>query len=363
MVFEQPVWLLASVVVAPLLAVGWWRFGSMGRARRLSALGLRALLATMLAGLLAGATWVGETRRIAVVVVADVSESVRSFGPQRRIDDETGEVETVEALDRVAALLDRLAEARGPDDRVGLVVAGERSLASVLPTRGRLDQAALDLDVGVGTDLASGVLLAAALAPADAATRVLVVSDGVETSGDAVRSGESVAAGGALGAGVRVDVAPIRYRVEREVAVESLDVPPRAPSGARVTARVVLRSTGPTEGRLRLLRDGEPMELASPEGALSRAVSLRGGVTTVLLPVELPAGRVHRLEAVFEADDPTTDRMTSNNRSASVTLTPGDGSILVLSGGGVREDRLIEALRAADLRVEVRSPVSAPTDL
>lgn len=372
--FEQPLWLVVALVAIPLAWIAWRRFGAMSRARRLSAIALRAVLATLLAALLAGATWVGRTERAAVIVVADLSGSVRAFAdaPREDFPRDPG------AVARLERLLANLARERGPDDRVGLVVFGERALASVLPTRGDITQAPIELDVGEGTDIENALRYAAALAPPDASTRLLLVSDGVETSGDALAAARAAIADASLGAGVRLDVAPIRYEVAGEVTVESLDVPPRLPAESRLIARVTLRATQPTVGTLRLLRDGQPLPRAATASDDSAdrsglAVALEPGGNTVLFPVDLPPGRVHRLEAVFEpalaaasANAPAQlvgDTLAENNRASSFTLTPGAGAILLVEGPDAEGGRLVEALRATGVRVDVVPPSALPADL
>ena len=54
---------------------------------------------------------------------------------------------------------------------------------------------------------------------------------------------------------------PIRYQIEEEVVVESIEVPTRALPGAQVEARVVIRSLGRSSGELRITDNGEVVVL------------------------------------------------------------------------------------------------------
>ncbi len=108
-------------------------------------------------------------------------------------------------------------DAKRPNDRLGLVTAAKDAYVSALPTRlntqlVRQHTGALD-----GTDLAQAVRLALALNPDGAAMRLLLASDGNETTG-----GLLLAAENARAMGVPIDVMPIQFRYDREVMVDKV---------------------------------------------------------------------------------------------------------------------------------------------
>ena len=70
------------------------------------------------------------------------------------------------------------------------------------------------------TDLASGVRLAVAVAPPDAANRLLLISDGNETTGSLMSAAEHARA-----AGIPIDVLPVQYENPAEVVLEELVAP------------------------------------------------------------------------------------------------------------------------------------------
>ena len=80
LVFVEPIWLALALLAIPL---GWvllrWCV-AMARVRRWSAVVLRVVLMSLIAAMLAGASSVRETSKVAVVAVVDVSDSVRRFG-------------------------------------------------------------------------------------------------------------------------------------------------------------------------------------------------------------------------------------------------------------------------------------------
>lgn len=388
--FERPEWLWALLLAAPAALLGVAMFRTMTGLRRWSAVVLRAGLLLLLAGMLAGVSLVRETDRLAVVAVIDVSESVRAFGPgagELSPDGAGG------AVERARQWLVRAAGDRGADDLLG-VVAFNGAAAVIAPPipgggrdrsrgvegagEGRGIAAAADgldrpWDVAAlaegrdGTDLASALRLAASVFPADARRRIVVISDGNQTQGDAL------AAAGALPAGVPVDVLPVVYDARSEVVVESVGAPARAASGTTVTLSVSIRSTGPAAGTLRVQGNGEPLPIGEG-GSTGRRVELRAGTNVVLVNVPLLDRRqVHRFSATFEPDAPApgsapVDTVAANNTAGAFTVSPEGGSVLVVDGvsGGAASGAgatLPGVLRRAGLTVDTVGPEGLPADL
>ncbi|MCA9297498.1 MAG: VWA domain-containing protein, partial [Phycisphaerales bacterium] len=354
--FENPAWFIAALVAIPLAIIGFRWFLAMSVVRRASAVLARATLCVLLAALLAGAQLVRETDDVALVVVVDASESV------------TG----IQSLESIRERLDALASRRGPDDLLGLVAFDGQAVAIASPTRASLEDRVLQASGVRGSNLEEALRLGAAFVPSSATGRILLVSDGNETSGDVVNAARDMASRSSSTLRIRTDVAPITYALEREVIVTGLDTPPSAPGDTTITARVTIEATAPTTGRLVILRDGAPIDANGADEGLARAVRLNQGVNVVRVPIELDDRRVHRFEAVFE---PATegaafvgDTRLENNRAASFTVSPGRGRILVVdgvsngraSGGGAT---LARALESRGLGVETIPPLAFPTDL
>lgn len=368
--FESPLWLLAVLVALPLAWIGLRWFAAMSRVRRWSAVVARTLLTLLLAALLAGAAGMRPADRLAVVFVVDVSGSVRRYA------DAAGGPPLVE---RVRSTIDRLAAGRGPDDLLGVVVFDGSAAAVALPTRADVTGRSLDVRLREGTDAAAALRFAASLIPPDAAGRLVLVSDGVETTGSALAAAQELTARFATARGGRgslpVDAVPVEYEVRGEVVVEHVDAPPAAAAESAITLRVVLAATDPARGTLHLLRDGEPVDLGAGAGA-GRSLALAPGRHVELVRVTLPPARVHRFEAVWEpetADGPdgTTvalgDSIQENNRAEAFTVTPGRSSVLILDGvsdgrPGEAGSTLARTLEQAGIGVTVLPPPAAPTD-
>jgi uncharacterized membrane protein len=359
---DQPQWLWLIALAIPLgfIALRW--LVAMSVARRWSAVVFRALLLAVMALALAGTSSVRTVNTMAVVAVVDVSGSARRYlphsDPLRR-----GPVEF--ARDFLAGV------PRGPDDLLGLVVFDGRALAVATPTRAEVLDRDLDVRLADGTDIESGLTLALSLLPADAAGRIVLISDGVETAGDALRAAGRASARAQVGPGRRgavpIDVVPLDYDVRREVVVESLDAPPHAAAGAAINLRAVLNATDQAGGTLRLFAEDRPIDLTPDEPGDGLPVQLDPGRNVFILPVQLDARRLHRFNLVFEPHQ-GHDTIAENNSAQAYTLTPGRGSVLVVDGVSSGDPAaagaiLPRTLAESGLDVTTVAPDAIPADL
>ncbi len=355
--FDNPWWLMVAIAALPLGVMALAAFRTMTHTRRGSAAVARAVLFSLIALALAGASGIRQSDRMAVVVVADVSGSVLRYGP------------AAEGQDGAPALaMRRFVEsagmARGGEDLLGVLAFADDPAPAFSPTAGPVSDRALPELADGGTDIASALNAAAAMIPPDAAGRIVLISDGNQTSGDALAAAERLARARRLGEGARgglpIDVVPIDYLVQREVLVEFVDAPPRAARGSTVPVRVGLRSTAPAAGTLRVLMNGQ-------DTGVQRRVLLNEGRSVEVFDVPLPEGRIHRFEAVFEPEERegvVADTTLANNSGQAFTISPGDGAVLIVHHeGGNDSDTLAGTLEGLGLVVEQRVPLAVPIDL
>ena len=364
--FDQPAILLLGLVVVPLVVLSWRWLSAMDRLRRTVVIALRTVVLLTLIAMLAGPRTVREHDNMTVIGVLDLSGSVKRFAQLPDVPDmgRPSNVEYVRQWFRQAT------QSRAPDDRFGLIVFdGEATVISV-PVRGEYVDDNLDVSIADGTNIADAIRLALAIFPADTARRIILVSDGNQTTGDAEDAARQAAAGflGNVGAparaGVPIDVAPITYEVTGDVQVVRVESPPTAQPGQTVTVRVVLDSTGPTTGRLYLRREGRLVDLNGAAPGSSRPIRVPAGRSVQLAQVILGETPINRFEATFEADDPASDALLVNNRGESFTATPGRGTVLVLDSRNDPSANLVAgALRQADIPVTVEGPQALGEDL
>lgn len=332
-------WLLVSLMARRSLA-------GLGPVTRWVALGTRLLVVALVATALAEPQWRRETKDVATIVVLDTSESVPTSTQQ-----------DVEQFIREA-----LERQNRRDDRMGVVTTAKSAFVQALPSR--LTRAIERQHLGPldGTDLAAGIRLALAIKPTDAATRIVLASDGNQTAGNVLQAAETAKA-----LGVPIDVIPLRYRYDSEVILDRLVAPASAREGETLNLRVVLQAVTPARGRLTILMNGEPVDLDPDSDALGARVELRAGANVLSVPVRAITTGPQRFEAVFEPEmqggRAAADTILENNRGQAVTFVAGEGRVLVLAERPEEARHLLDALAAAKINAEVRTAEQAPSSL
>lgn len=357
-VFEHP-WLLVSGVVAiPMVVLGLIALRYTDRARRLALPTVRLLLVIAIALALAVPSMRREHHDISVIALLDVSGSARAFGtiPDPGADGTAPRT----YLGEVRDWLRRAIGTRGESDRFGVVVFDGTAIAASVPTRADWNEAALDVSVTPGTSLEDAIRLGIALFPPDAARRLVLISDGNETRGDALAAARDAAAT----ASVPIDVLPVAYSVIRDAQVVRVDAPPTARAGETIDVRIVIEATEAMTGELSLTRDGIGLDINGDVPGRARPVSLPAGESVHVATVVVGEAPVHQYEAIFVPDVADDDALDRNNRAQTVVSTPGRGRVLLVTQGGASDaGPLASLLRAASVDVRVVSPSEMPDDL
>jgi uncharacterized membrane protein len=329
--FADPRWLaaLALLPLVPLLARRSLA-GLAGKRRALAVL-VRALIVLLLVLSLAELQLRGKSDDLDVIFVLDRSLSLPPAA-------------------REAALryVNETAAAADPRrDRGTLVVFGRNAAIEGRVGRDNPIAAPSALVDPDGTDIAGALRLAAAAFREGAGRRVVLVSDGNETEGDALGEAEALRE-----AGVVLDVLPVRYRYEKEVLVERVVGPEAARIGEPFTLRVTLRSLGPARGTLRLLEDDQVVG--------SEAVTLRPGSNVFAFSRTAQDRGAHRYAAVIETED---DTLPGNNAAEHLVFVRGEGTTLYVPGKDGPTAALLDALAEEKFRVRTVSAASLPADL
>ncbi|TVQ62910.1 MAG: VWA domain-containing protein [Phycisphaerales bacterium] len=339
---DEPGWLMVwPIAVGLALWLSRKSLAGLGGRVRVTAIAARVLLLTALVLVLTEPHLRDEGEDVSVTVVLDTSRSVPA------------------SLQQQASLyVERASETnRSVSDRLGVVTVAREPYVQALPSA-RTDRVER-IFVGSpdGTDLAAGLRLALASRPSDAATRVVLATDGNETAGSLLEAAEAARA-----AGVPIDVMPLVREIGGEVVVERLVAPATARVGETIALKPVLTATRPTTGRLSVLVNGEAMQLGE-DGSRSVPVTLNAGTNVESVQIVATRDGPQEYEAVFEPDDPEGDTILENNRALAVTFVAGEGRVLVLSDDPRESASLEDVLRVSGLNVDARLSSNAPTTL
>lgn len=336
----QPWWLLASIVIVPMIWLAGRNLAALGRGRRIAAVALRVAVVLLLAVLLARPMLVQRSRRTTVIAVLDRSRSIPT--------------------DRAEAALDYLSKAvahKDPQDQLAVVDVAENAGISMLPSTDMAIRRRNTLLTGEQSRLADGIQMAMAIAPPDTAVRIVLASEGNETEGDLKEAARTAAANR-----IPIDVLPLRYRYDNEVLFRRIAAPPRIRSGQMIPLRFLLDSTGDVRGKLMLTLNGKPVDLVPETPEVAVPVELKAGTNVKTVSIPVGARGLHDFEAVFLADDPKQDRISENNRAATMTYVAGPGCVRVfdvdVDGGG---QALTRALQEAGINA-IRSGISELPD-
>jgi Ca-activated chloride channel homolog len=325
----EPRWLAVLgcapyVVMAALLSVG-----DAPRGRRLMQAGLRFVFLTVLGLTLARPATRREERAVSVVALVDVSTSITD-----------GQLaEEREFAQRLA----RAAEGRGrraAEVRVVRFAAQAEELAEgAAAAIGRAPG-----KEGQETDLAAAIGLGLGLVDSERVARLVLLSDGRATRGDATAEAARAAA-----RGVRILHRAPAGAAGRDVAVLRLHAPEDIRPHATFPLAVELLSTHAGTARVRLLHDGQP-HAPEPE----QQVVLAPGVTTVRWQtrVDRPGMALYRAELV-RADD---NGRRENDAGILAVVPRPEPRVLVLQAGGPPGLPLLRALDAEGFATESRRP-------
>ncbi len=329
--FDTPLALLLLVPLG-LAVIGLHRASRrrMGRWRRAATLGARLLLLSLLVSALAGLAVVVPVDRMAVVYVVDVSDSVGTAGREAAL-----------------AYIRTSLQTRRAGDLAGVVAFGADALVERLPNElADLDRLA-STPVRDATNIGAALRLASALFPDDVQKRIVLMSDGNDTTG----SGETEASLAAA-RGIEVETVAIGLGGQEEAIVERLTAPSTAHVGEKVELRATIRSTVAQDASVRLFANGAMLG--------SKAVSLPAGERAVTFDFTAKDAGFLRFRVVIEV---ARDTFAQNNRADASTIVKGPPKVLVVEGDRDVAAQLVAALRAERQTVDEVVPEALPADL
>ena len=328
--FDMPVALLLLVpALALTVALHLGARRRVGSGRRRVALLVRTVLLTALVLALAGFQLVLPVDRLATVFVVDLSDSVGNGGRQ----------------DALVFLRETLAE-KPQGDVAGIVAFGKNALVERLPSELAELERIASAPVRSASDIGAALRLATALFPDDAQKRIVLLSDGNDTTG-----GAQAEAALAASRGVRIETRRIGLGDVDEVLIERLTTQSTARLGESIAAVVEIRSTVKQTATVRLFADGQLVK--------TQPVELDAGLTRVTFDLKPTEAGFHTFRAVVEA---ALDTFSQNDRADSNTIVKGEPKTLVLAGNDKVARELIAALRSQRQVVDTIIPEALPTD-
>lgn len=338
--FTAPL-LLILLLLVPLSA--WMGWPARGAARRRESLSLilRLTIIVCLVLALAGLEIVQRGDNLAVVFLMDVSDSMSQ-----------------EAIGAEVEYVRSALDAMSPDDQAALVLFGADALVERAMSPVRELSEITSVPITNQTDLAEAMQLGLALFPSGYAKRMVILSDGAQTSGDALEAAQFAAA-----SDVQIVVLPFVTQRDNEAWITNVDVPTYLRPGEEFDLDVSVQATEPTRAVVRVLGGDEIL--------YEQTHNLRRGLQSLTLP--LTAGQPGFVTYQVQIT-PELDGFYQNNRMDAFSQVEGPPRVLMvapppgetLPGGETRPDEhsaLLQVLQAAGLSVDFVEPSHLPSDL
>jgi Ca-activated chloride channel homolog len=305
------------------------------RARALAMAFLTGSAATACAFAVLGVELGHKLDRLSVLVAIDRSRSIDLVpGAESRIEQEIQVAE----------------QGMRDGDRIGtLAFAAEAMVEDPLRERHHPpapQRAELGRD---GTDLGAAIRRGLAEVPPDSAARIVLLSDGVSTRGDALGEAALAAA-----AGVRIDVVPLDQRKLEDIRVVTASAGGRASEGEAIDLRIVTASAHDADVELRVYRDGQLVRQGD--------VRIAAGEDVVHLREVAAEPGLHRYDVELTAKDRAQDEAAEDNRGSTFVRVTGEASALVLERDKLLAAPLVHALESAAFKVQTGDATQVPGD-
>lgn len=337
--FAQPWWLLGMLLLAPM--VWFWRNSKApgGPSRGGLALVLRCVLVLALLLTLAGTRLARDTKGVCVVFLLDQSASVPA-----------------EARTNLRTRLKLEIDKMTTDDRFAVIEFAGDAVLGILPSpKGTLPESVQVMDPG-RSDIGRGLRLALASFPPDRQKRIVLLSDGNQNLGDALREARIAAVNG-----VEIETLDARFlgnQSRHEVMIEQVVAPPRVQRDSALSLRVIVSSDQEQDADLFISRSGETIT--------SQPIRLKAGTNVYDLTDRIKEGGFQQYAVtVNPRKTQGYDTFTANNTAYAYTMVDAPGRVLLVQSrlGADTSGSIQEALTSRGVKVEVIAPERLPLSL
>jgi len=345
---DRPYFLFLLFLLPVLLVMSLRSLSGLGTGRWVWALGLRTLVFTLLVCALAEMQLKQKNDRLTVLYLLDQSLSI----PEEH---RATMVRYVNASVRAHRRDDK-------EDRVGVIAFGRDAQVELPPVDFSYEMAGIESDLNEeATNLEAALERSMSLFPHDAAKRVVVVTDGNENVGNALRQARAMAE-----SGISIDVLPVPIAPRGEVSVDKVAAPAEARKDQPFELRVVLDNqpspnapagAPPVRGMLRISRTWTDEQGESRKVFLSeQPVELPPGKRVFTLNETIDQPSSYTYEAEFTPDSSSADGSARNNTATGFTYVRGKGQVLLIEDFEHRGefDVLVDRLRTEGLQVAVQ---------
>ncbi|MDR1382432.1 MAG: VWA domain-containing protein [Planctomycetaceae bacterium] len=195
-----------------------------------------------------------------------------------------------------------------------------------------------------GTDIAAALEPAIAVVPPDYVPRIVLISDGNETSGDSLTH--------AIRSGIAVSTVPLPSAVAPEVQLSELRTPPQIRQGEPFYLEVVVQSNQKTNAAITVYRGGFK--------TAEETCSLEKGENIFRFKQSIDDQRQTEFSATIESKE---DTILDNNKAEGLVYVGGKPRVLLIESDAKAARGLASALKEQGIDAEIRPPEGTPRTL
>ncbi len=329
--FERPLFL---IILLPLILFTLIPFLKISKSvrrllkHRISII-LRIISIIVITALLSGFMTYRQTKKNSVIILADLSDS------------------TKHVRDIMNEYIKKAIESKDDDTTIGLMTFAYDTVYEI-PLSSDLNFTSFETYPKPGhTDIANAITMANAMMPSDTNRRIILLTDGKQTIGDAVSTAKSVAS-----QGVRVDAILLETgSTNREIQINNIKTPDILYKGEQFEITVEIESSYKTDAILKLFSENSLK--------YEKSISLQTGTNRFVFTdtAESSGVKTYRAEVFTKEDD-----IQKNNRMYTFIKVLGTPKILIVDGTGNESHELVKMIKNS-AEYDVKVPQTVPSTL
>ncbi|GMW01676.1 MAG: hypothetical protein AMXMBFR84_28130 [Candidatus Hydrogenedentota bacterium] len=329
--FESHAWLAGLAIIPALLIVLRHTLIDSSRIQLWITAAVRAITIALIVLALANTLFMGKSQHVAVLVLADLSDSA----PQKGVD-------------QASAILRQVADRAANPGQAGLITFSNEA-TTVVPVQPKpvFPEKLQKPEARGDTAIAGALQRAREIMPTGTINRVLLISDGNETTGNAMETAKLCATHG-----IRIYTMPYQSDEKDEVLLEDLIVPAEVKRGQSFSVSARAHSTVEGQAAFTLYRNGFKVQ--------EKQLDLKKGENELVFDETNPTDGLTKYELRVTTEK---DFFADNNVASGIVFVAGQPRVLLLEGQENEARYLARALEAEDVAVEVREGKGMPGSL
>ncbi len=326
-----PVAILLALLLPVLWAIGFPRH-AYRRRRDISSLLLRSVIIILLILALAGLQNVQAVDRLAVVFLVDASDSMGSGSEDLQLE-----------------FIQEAISAKQPDDEWAAVLFGDNAVPETDFSLARELGGFSSIPLSTGTDIANAIQTGLSMFPPDASRRMVLLSDGQATQGDAIARAQRAAV-----AGIEISYVPYFREAEPDVRITALDAPARVSENQSFDISVGIHAEQATQADLLIFSGGGLIH--------EESLNLQAGDTRFsLTQMSEDSGFLDFSAQIIVPGE--NDNFNQNNQLGAFSQVVGPARVLLIRADPSETEHLLPALEQAGILVDVAQPADLPVTM